>query len=242
MENTLYIGLSRQLASKQRMNIIANNLANGLSPGYKGEKLMFVEYLSKPKGADRLGKLSFVQDIAVARNMREGDVTETGNDLDFAIHGSGWFVVATAAGQRYTRNGHFRLNEEGQLVTGAGDPVHGRRGEPIVFQPGDTRIVVKGDGTVTADGQDRGRIRLVNFSNEQTLRKVSGNLYRSDVQPIEELDASIIQGALEKSNVQPILEITAMIDALRSYQGTQKLIENEHDRQRSAIEKLTRER
>lgn len=242
MENTLYIALSQQLGIRREMSVIANNLANGLTPGYKAESMMFVEYLSKPKGGGRSNHLSFVQDIAVARDMREGDLTHTDNPLDFAIHGSGWFVVQTAAGERYTRNGHFQLDVQGQLVTSSGDPVIGTRGEVIRFEPDDTRIVAKGDGSIEANGEPRGQLRIVSFENEQRLRKESGSLYRSDALPGEAAAASVVQGKLEKSNVRSIIELTTMMEAVRTYQGAQRLIQNEHDRLRGAIQKLTRER
>ncbi len=112
---------------------------------------------------------------------------------------------------------------------------------PFVFTPGDNNIVIKGDGQVTANGEQRGTLRVVTFENERRLGKVAGNLFRSDETPNEKSEAEIVQGVIEQSNVQPILEIARMIKAMRSYQGAQSLIEKEHDRQRQAIEKLTRE-
>lgn len=238
MENTLFIGLSRQLVAKREMDVIANNLANASSPGYKGEQMMFAEQV---RAVDRSTRLSYVRDVAVARNYGEGEIRRTNNTLDVAIKGQGWFQVEAGGSLKYTRNGHFELDHQGRLVNTSGQPVQGEKGGPIVFSPGDLNIVIKGDGTITANGLDRGKIKVATFDNKQSLRKVSGNLYESKAEPKAATDFSIVQGMLEKSNVQPIMEVTRMINTLRGYQSTQKLLEQEHDRQRKAIEKLTRE-
>ncbi len=239
MENTLFIALSKQLAIRREMDVIANNLANTSSPGFKNEKMMFVEYL---KETGTTGKVSLVQDISLARDLSEGIFKRTNNVLDVAIHGKGWFVVESPQGERFTRNGHFRLNQEGELVTTTGQKLLTTNGEPIVFSPGDNEIVIKGDGKVTAAGEDRGTLRVVTFENERRLEKVAGNLFRSDETPDEKSEAEIVQGVIEQSNVQPVVEITRMIRAMRSYESAQSMIDREHDRQRKAIDKLTRER
>lgn len=238
MENTLFIALSKQLAIRREMEVIANNLANTSSPGFKNEQMMFVEYL---KETGPHGKVSLVQDISLARDLSEGIFKRTNNNLDVAIHGKGWFVVETDQGERYTRNGHFRLNQDGEMVTTAGQRLMTTEGDPIVFTPGDSDIVIKGDGKVTANGEDRGTLRVVTFNNERLLEKVAGNLFRSEFQPGEKSEAELVQGVIEQSNVQPVMEISRMITAMRSYESAQSLVKSEHDRQRQAIDKLTRE-
>ncbi|NQU69448.1 MAG: flagellar basal-body rod protein FlgF, partial [Rhodospirillales bacterium] len=152
-----------------------------------------------------------------------------------------WFEVEADGSFKYTRNGHFELDREGRMVNTSGQPIQSEKGGPIVFSPGDMNIVIKSDGTITASGVDRGKIKVVTFDDKQLLKKVSGNLYKSSGEPKKATDFSMVQGMLEKSNVQPIMEVTRMIDTLRGYQSTQKLLEQEHDLQRKAIEKLTRE-
>jgi flagellar basal-body rod protein FlgF len=177
MENTLFIALSKQLAIRREVDVIANNLANTSSPGFKNEQMMFVEYL-KETGTN--GHVSLVQDISLARDLSEGAFKCTKGALDVAIHGKGWFVVETPEGERYTRNGHFRLNQAGELVTTAGQKLLTTSGNPVVFSPGDIDIVIKGDGKVTASGEDRGTLRVVTFENERRLDKVAGNLFHSE--------------------------------------------------------------
>lgn len=237
MENTLYVALSRQLATNRQMDVIANNLANANTAGFKSEQMMFSEYLARPRGS---GSVSFVQDLALARDLRDGDLERTGAPLDLAIRGKGWFVVDTKDGERYTRSGHFKLDAERRLVTASGDPVLGAGG-PIVFGRDDVDISINEDGTVRAGKDTRGKIRVVAFDNEHELRKAAGNLYRAEASPQEVAAPRVIQGMIEESNVQPIIQVTDMIKAVRSYQNSQRLIESEHDRQRAVIDKLTNE-
>lgn len=240
MENTLFIALSRQMTVKRQMETVANNLANANTAGFKAERLMFVEYLSK--AADPKDEMYFVQDLASARDNSPGDYKSTGNPLDLAIEGKGWFTVENQKGEpRYTRDGHFRLNQEGQLINRDGFPVLGEGGAPIVFRPTDQDITVRGDGTIRAGNQLRGKLKIVEFDNLYKMKKAEGNLYVPGQEPKDPEDSSVVQGMIEGSNVKPILEITEMMRALRSYQGASKLIENEHDRERRMIDRLTRE-
>jgi flagellar basal-body rod protein FlgF len=238
MENSLYIALSRQTVVDRQMQLIANNLANASTPAYKGEGMMFAEHLAR---SPRQAPLSFVRDVATVRDMQEGGFARTDNPLDLAIHGEGWFAVNTQEGERYTRNGHFRMDALGRMVTERGHEVLGETG-PITFQPTDTEITFASDGTVLAAGEPRGKLRMVDFSNPQQLKNVGDTLYAADSNAASNpaKNFAVAQGMLENSNVKPILEITAMIAAMRNYQGAQRLIDTEHDRQRRAIDLLTK--
>ena len=240
MENTLFIALSRQMTVRRQLDTIANNLSNANTAGFKAEKLMFVEYLSK--SPDGKNKMHFVQDLASARDHSPGSYESTGNPLDLAIEGPGWFTVETDNGERrYTRDGHFRINEQGELITSDGHPVLDNGNVPIVFQPTDQEIRIKSDGTVHADGALRGRLQIVEFDNLYEMKKTEGNLYLPGGEAKEAVESSVIQGMIERSNVKPILEITEMMQAMRSYQGAAKMIDTEHERQRRAIDRLTRD-
>lgn len=239
MENSLYIALSRQSVVDRQMEVIANNLANATTPAFKGETMMFAEHLARAPGQ---APLSFVRDVASLRDMQEGSFTRTENPLDLAIHGDGWFAVGTQQGEQYTRNGHFALDALGRLVTSQGQPILSDTSTPITFQSSDTNITVAGDGTVLADGQPRAKLRIVTFDNQQQLKYAGNTLYVADPKATATKagSAQVVQGMLEDSNVKPILEITAMMTALRMYQGAQKLIDTEHDRQLKAIDTLTK--
>jgi flagellar basal-body rod protein FlgF len=240
MESTSYIALSRQSALWRQLDVIANNMANANTPAYKGEQMMFREFLMDTRSSNRATgtKLAYVQDMGVLRDTREGPLTKTDNPLDVAIHGDGFFEVETQAGMRYTRNGHFRLDEAGMLVDSQGYAVMDNSGNPIIFAPNETQIAIAGDGTVSTENGQVGKLKVVRFANEQDLRKVGDSLYETQEQPEVMERPTLAQGMMEESNVQPVVEITRMTELLRQYQAAQNMIDREHERQMKAIETL----
>ncbi|WP_298724588.1 flagellar basal-body rod protein FlgF [uncultured Ferrovibrio sp.] len=239
MENTTYIGLSRLSTMRREMDVIANNLANMNSNAYKGERVMFEEYL---KGANQREKMSFVNDFGVLRDFRAGKLEQTGNSLDLAINGPGYLTVDTPQGRRYTRDGHLRLDADRRLVTSGGHPVLDNRGREIVFPEDGGAPSISADGTITVGEQQLGKIDLVTFDNEQELRKTAQGLYATAQEPvIAPANSTLVQGMLEASNVEPIVEMTNMIELLRQYQSTQTMLESEHERVRNAIQRLGRQ-
>lgn len=236
MENTGYIALSRQMTLRRQMDVIANNMANINTPAYKGQSMLFVEYLETSKSGE---KMSFVQDVALVRNLNEGQMTTTENPLDLAISGNAYFEIDTPVGPRYTRNGVFQLNAEGELVTASGERVLGEGGNPILLPPNARDVTVTRDGTISTDQGPAGRLRLVSFENEQALVKLADGLYDAEGQdtlPAE--DAEVLQGMVEGSNVQGILELTKMIETARQYASAGRMVNDEHERQRRAIQSL----
>jgi len=240
MENTSYIALSRQNALWRQMEVIANNMANANTPAYKGEQMMFREYLVDTRSSTRATgtKLSFVQDMGLLRDTREGPLTKTDNPLDVAIHGDGYFQIETQAGMRYTRNGHFRLDQSGMLVNSQGFAVMDKNDNPIIFAPNETRIEIAGDGTVSTENGVVASLKVVRFANQQNLRKAGDSLYETTDQPEVVERPQVVQGMMEESNVQPVVEITKMTELLRQYQAAQQMIEKEHERTMKAIETL----
>lgn len=238
MENTSYIALSRQNALWRQLDVVANNMANANTPGYKSEQMMFREYLMDTRSSDRSTgtKLSYVQDVGILRDTREGPLTKTDNPLDFAIHGEGFFQIETEGGMRYTRSGHFRLDEGGMLVDSRGFAVMDSNDNPLIFAPDETRISVAPDGTVSTENGTVGTLKVVRFENEQDMRKAGDNLFETTQEATVVQRPAIVQGMMEESNVQPVLEITKMTELLRQYQAVQNMIEKEHERQIKAIE------
>ena len=238
MENPSYIALSKQTALQRQMSVIANNLANMNTSGYKAERMVFREYVSKPSQTETL---SFVQDFGLARDLTEGTTTVTSNTLDLAISGPGYFSVETENGERYTRHGRFQLNETGQLVTGQGDIVLSNNGAPITVPPGSGALTIGSDGSIDGVNGFIGRIGLVEFENERNLKRAENNLYEAkDERPDPAARSSMLQGSLEASNVQPILEMTRMIQVHRSYRATQNFMKTEHDKILRAINTIGR--
>jgi len=246
MENTLLVGLSRQMTLERQLDVVANNVANVNTTGYKADSSLFEEYLMSGAhednfvGSDR--RVSYVQDRATYRDFTQGAAEQTKNPLDVAIDGGGFLVVQTPAGERYTRDGGLQRNNTGQLVTAAGNPVLGTSG-PIVFQPTDHDINISPDGSVTVlEGSSktdslRGKLRLASFPDAQKLLKEGFNLYSGDgAQP--DLKSNVRQGFIEKSNVNGVAEMSRMIEVTRAYTQISTLLQQQSDLHKTAIEKL----
>lgn len=242
METTSYVALSRQAGLWRQMDTVANNLANMNTPAFKAENMMFRDYVMKSRAADRPfgDRIAYSQDVSVYRNMTEGALSQTGNPLDVAVKGEGYMVVDTPQGPRYTRNGHLRLDESGQVVTAEGFPILSTSDQPFFLAPNEQSVTIASDGTVSTENGQVGKIRVVKFENEQQLKKVAGGLFQSesDAQDVER--PQVVQGMIEESNVQPVVEMTKMIQIQRSYESVQRMIENEHERVRKAIDVLGR--
>src|SRR6201996_6643577 len=222
MENALLIGLSRQTALERQMDIVANNVANVNTSGYKADNTLFEEYLNTPAhednfvGGDR--RVSFTQDRGTYRDMTQGAIEATNNPLDIAIDGKAFLAVQTPNGERYTRDGNLHINNQGQLVTVAGNPVLGNSG-PIVLQQTDHDVNIAPDGTVTVvEGNGRadsirGTLRLVNFTDAQKMLKEGLNLYAAGDGGVAQADTKSVvrQGYVEKSNVNSVVEMGRMM-------------------------------
>lgn len=248
MENSLLVGLSRQATLERHFAVIANNLANINTNGFKGDQTLFEEYLSSGahednfRPADR--RVSYVQDRGTFHDMSQGALQPTGNPLDVAISGSGFLAVQTAAGERYTRDGNLQINSTGQLVTNSGEVVLGTGGA-IVFQPTDHDIAISQDGTVTVqEGASRtdsirGKLRVVSFANAQGLLKQGNNLYSApNGAAQQDTKSTVQQGFVEKSNINSVVEMSRMIEINRTYANIASMLAAEHDLHKSAIEKL----
>ena len=237
MESTTNVTLARKLAIKDQMAVIANNIANMSTGGYKAERLLFRRFLAQTSSGDAI---SFPQNYGLHRDSRNGPITRTSNQLDIALKGEGFLTIETAMGIRYSRNGHLGLNDKGELVNSAGDRVLDRSQGPIVFDDTVQNITISKDGSISADGNQVGQLNVVRFENPQALKRVGTSLFNAKAAPIPDQTTEVIQGYVEGSNVQPILEMTRFMGAARLYQTVSKMIEREDERQRRAIEQLGR--
>jgi flagellar basal-body rod protein FlgF len=247
MQNTLLVGLSRQMALSRELDVIANNVANLDTTGFKADGSLFESFLSSAaRGDETGGRVSFVRDRGVWHDMSQGPIEHTGNPLDVAIDGKNAFlVVQTPNGPRYTRNGSLQINATGQLVTADGNPVLGDSG-PIVFQPNDSQVSISKDGTISVregssnvDSQ-RGKLKLVAFDNQQQLQKDGSSTFSAPdgVSPHAAAKATLVQGAIEKSNVRGVVEMSRMIEITRSYTQVANLLQQQNDLGQTAIDKL----
>jgi len=243
----LLIGLSRQVTLERQMDVIANNVANVNTNGFKADRSLFQEFLSPGAREDNFAagrdrRLSHVMDRATFRDYSQGSLEPTKNPLDVAIDGNAFFVVQTPAGERYTRDGSFQINNQGQLVNASGYPVLGSGG-PITFQQTDKQIAIAQDGNVSViEGAGRvdsvrGKLRLVRFANAQGLQKEGSNLYSGNG-GVADTASVVRQGFVEKSNVNSVLEMSRLIEVNRTYSKIATLLQQQHDLHRSAIDKL----
>ncbi len=251
MENAALVGLSRQAALRRELDVIANNVANINTAGFKADGSIFEEFLMPQARGNQFGgsdrRVSFVSDRATWHDFRQGSVQQTGNPLDVAIEGDGFLVVQTPRGERYTRNGAFQINAAGQLVTSAGDQVLGTSG-PIVFSPTDRDIVINPDGSIrvreganaTSDA-GRSTLRLAAFANPQRLQKDGSTTFSAPADLPPQPPAAGVrlqQGALEKSNVRSVVEMTRMIELTRAYTEIAGILQQQGELRRNAIDKL----
>ena len=244
MENPAYVVLSQQMALSKQMDVIANNLANVNTPAYRSQTLLFNEFLGKATNPGISGagsKIAFVGLGGTLPDIRPGPIEPTSNPLDFALQGRGYFVVNTPDGLRYTRDGHFQINGQGQLVNAAGYQVVDPQGRPLSVPQGAANIEVTPTGTLSSDKGPIGSLQIVKFDSDVAMQRVGTDLYQTDApsQPVDPT-TTVKQGMIEGSNVQPIVEVSKMIQVQRAYEAAQTMISNEHDRDIQAIQVLTK--
>ncbi|SIQ21559.1 MULTISPECIES: flagellar basal-body rod protein FlgF [unclassified Bosea (in: a-proteobacteria)] len=242
MENALLVGLSRQVALSRELEVIANNMANVGTNGFKARSARFNEFVMPKakaeafKPADRA--LSYVIDKGTPLDLSQGTIEFTGNPLDVALKDDNFLVVQTPAGERYTRAGSLTVNRQGQLVTQLGQPVMGQGG-PINFGPSEYDLRIAADGTVTSDQGTRGRLRQVRFADPTTLVSEGNNLVSSTAAPQPPLPGSKFEtGALERSNVKAVSELTRLMEVQRAYQDVASMITRNDDLRSKAISRL----
>lgn len=243
MDNTTFVGLSRQMTLRRELDIVANNIANADTAGFKVESLMTATEQRRPaKDAQAPHAVRFVLDHAVARDFSQGALRTTDNPLDVAIDGEGAFItVGTEAGDRYTRDGRLGMDAEGRLITKAGDPVLGEGGAEIVLRPAGGRVSIAADGTVSQGEAAVGKIVLVRFENLAALSKEGNGRYLADgVEPIPAPDVQLRQGMVEGSNAQPVLEVVKLIELSRAYERVTRIIDQSQDLSRRSVERLGR--
>lgn len=248
----VYTALSGAIAQSQRLDTIANNLANVNTPAFKKDQQVFKEYLTaneKPseviqapripasvesfydmQGADK----SYVDSAGTYTNFNQGSLRSTNNALDVAIDGQGFFEVATPSGVRFTRLGAFKIDGNGQLVTKDGHPVLKAGGEgedpaARVFRiSGESQISISSSGDIMDGENNLGRLSLVDIPNKDSISKVGGALYEfkknAQAEVTNVTNPSVKQGFLEMSNVNIVQEMTDMIATTRAFESTQKAI------------------
>lgn len=238
MDNAGYTTLNRQSGLMREMQVVANNIANLSTTGFRKEGVIFAEHVAD-LGA---GEPSLSMASAEGRpiNQSQGPLQQTGGTLDFAIEGEGFFQITTPDGNQLTRAGDFTRSPDGQLVSADGFAVLDAGGSPISVPADAGPVSVARDGTISAGGAPLARVGLFLPVDRNDLTDAGGTRYKvaGAVEPVG--DGSVFQGFLENSNVNSVSEITRMIEVQRAYEMGQGFLDAEDGRIRSVVQTLGR--
>lgn len=245
MEAPTYVTLSAQVALQRQLEVVANNVANASTTGYRADRQLFQSYIENLPGQD--DGVAFVQDRATYIDRTNGPIQATGNPLDVAIRGDAFLAVTTPQGTQYSRNGQMHAGADGTLFDPNENAVQGSDGQPIQLPDDYQQVQIKGDGTVSVMVnnrlQDVGQIGLFKPSDPLLLRKSGDGMLTAPataMQPLDQDDLSsrLVQGSLEGSTVQPVAEIANMTELSRAYDRLQTLLSDDNDRESKMIEAL----
>ena len=237
MENSVYIGLSKQVVLRENMSIIAQNVANLNTPGYRGQNMLFSEYVEDPRYMKE--DISMVLDYGQYQMTDPGSLKETGNPLDIALVGNGFLGIQTPNGVQYTRAGNLTLDAEGILRNARGMAVASDGGGDIIFRAMPKKFPLIKRSCFNRRRQI-GQLMIAEFDNYQELNPAGNGLYETTAAPIPATKTTVLQGRIEGSNVQAVVEMTRMIDVSREYQAVQNMMQSEHERLRSSAQRLAK--
>ncbi len=237
MEAAGYATLTRQSGLMREMQIVANNIANTATTGYRAEGLVFSEFVRSTEGGP---SLSMARGNIPVTSHAQGPLSPTGAGFDFAVEGEGFFLIETPEGERLTRAGAFALSANGDLVTADGFRVLDAGGAPVFVPPDIGEPGLAPDGTLSGDGRPLAQLGLFRPAGDGALTRVGGNLFEAPagVEPV--LEGRILQGFLEGSNVDPMGQIARLIEVQRAYEMGQSFLDAENERVRDALDTFTR--
>ena len=237
MQNGLYVSLSAQISLERRLETIAANVANANTPGYRVDGVTFATEVAKAGDA----RVAFVGEGQGFISRRSGPLIQTGNPLDVAIQGDGWFSLQSGAQTVYTRDGRMQMNESGGLVSITGASVLDAAGAPIQLDPGAGPPEISRDGMISQNGRQLGAIGLFELDAGAKLTRAgnSGVVADKPAQPVLNFKSnSVVQGAIEGANVDPVSEMTRMIAVTRTFDGVTNGITQTENSLQDAIKTL----
>ncbi|SDY44287.1 flagellar basal-body rod protein FlgF [Jannaschia faecimaris] len=232
MADGIYPTLGRQAGLLREMDVIAQNIANANTTGYRAEGLIFSEFVIKGEGG--AASVSFAHAQGHQTRFEQGGLQQTGGTFDMAIEGEGYFQVDVDGSLHLTRAGAFLAGPDGGVQTAEGYPVMDDGGAPIFVPPDSRAVHIASDGTVSADGRPIGRVAILAPADPGAMSRRAGTLFAAeDALPVE--NPKVLQGFLESSNVNPVLEIARMVSVQNAYQMGQGFMDREHERMQSML-------
>ncbi len=246
MDTALFVGMSHREALKRRMDVVAHNIANMSTTAFNKERVVFRQLLIDAPGADATkgGKISYVQDHGIVRNLEIGTPIPSNNPLDVFINGRGYLSAQGSDGETlYTRNGRMVIDVNKNLALLSGELVLDQNGQTIEFDDDDIDISIASDGTISTNNGERGKLGLFQFRNEQDMKRRGSSLYETDQAPIEPenvTDLTVKNRAFESSNVNAVESMVEMIDVLRAYQNADKASNDYQELREDALRRLGR--
>jgi len=244
MDSGFYAACTALMARSQALDLVANNLANTSTPGYRAQHNIFRSFLATASGQMSSALNQAVNNFGILggsqMDLAQGNLEHTGNDLDFAVQGPGFFVVQNANGRFFTRNGNFQVSPQGQLITSEGDPVMGDNG--VIRIIGGGPVTVSPDGTVSVNGALAGKVKLVEFPVGTALESVGKTYYSAPAKSDTAATKSTIsQGTLESSNVNPVASAVELVAVQRYAEMMQRALSMFHSElNRIATDELPR--
>jgi len=231
MSDGLYVAMSGAVAQERALDVAANNVANANTSGFRAERVTFEEVLGQQ------GNLSFVTAEKATVDTSRGELRSTGNPLDVAVDGDGWFAMQTPQGVRYTRSGEFRIGPDGALIDGRGNSVLEAGGNQLLIPPGSADVSVDAAGQVLADGLPVGQISIVQL-NEANLRNEGGNYYtaRGAVTPIA--NAQVVSGHVEGANFDPVRGMVDLIRISRNHESLHQVMTTYREIDQRAVREI----
>lgn len=227
MDSGLYAACAGLIARTTSLDTIASNLANASSAGFRGQRNVFGTVMAEATHHGKMNALNQATNsygvlTGTQMDATQGTFAHTGNDLDVALEGSGYFAVKTGTGVAYTRNGSFQVSSAGLLVTGSGDAVLGEGGGPIALARGP--VTISTDGTVSSGGAITGRLKVVDFASTTNLTSRGNGYYTAPAGQEQAAPASVRQGSVENSNVSPVDGMVDLITAQRSAESMRHVL------------------
>lgn len=232
MSSGIYIAAGGAIAQSNAMDATANNIANATTAGFRGDRVTFREALATAKSPD----VALVSSSGTKVDHQAGALQQSDNPLDLALEGDGYFAVETKDGTRYTRAGNFRLDDQRQLVTMEGHPVRGEGG-PITIPEEATNIAVGSDGSITADGEEIGKLELARFG-ANALKREGSTLFSARGAQEAGDPPKVRSGMLEASNVNVVRGVVDLVKVSRTYESLMRVIQSYHDVESRAAREL----